>query len=44
MDDEDLDTWKKFEKAKEYFEAQVKQGIFEEEKVNEPFYTWDADL
>ena len=45
MDEEEIiDTWQKFKKAREYFETQVKQGVFEEEKVNEPFYTWDADL
>lgn len=44
VDDEKIDTWQKFKKAKEYFEAQVKQGIFEEEKVAEPYYTWEANL
>lgn len=43
MDDEELDTWKKFEKAKEYFETQVKQGFFEEEKVTKPYHTWRCD-
>lgn len=43
VDDEKIDTWQKFEKAKEYFEAQVKQGIFEEEKVTKPYHTWRSD-
>ena len=43
MDEEEIiDTWQKFKKAREYFETQVKQGVFEEEKVNEPYYTWNS--
>ena len=43
MDDEELDTWKKFEKSKEYFETQVKQGIFKEKRVTKPYYKWKSD-
>lgn len=32
MDDEDLDTWQKFKKAKEYFETQIKRAFSKKKK------------
>lgn len=32
VDDEKIDTWQKFEKAKEYFEAQIKRAFSKKKK------------
>lgn len=39
-----IDSWKQFEELKEFFEEQVKKGIFIEIPVEKPYYIgYDVD-
>lgn len=39
----DINSWKQFKELKHFFDERVKQGIFVETPVEEPFYVWHDD-
>ena len=39
----DVNAWKQFEELKAFFVSRVKQGVFVEVPVEEPFYVWHDD-